>query len=339
MPAPANAPQNFPEILERIWWKLDRALDEEILRAGARYYVANSLLAGTTTLIDHHESPNFIEGSLDVLADACQEFGVRAALCYGATERNGGSEEGGRGLDECARFIRDRSSETLRGFFGLHASFTVSDQLLERAASMCRDYNAKMHVHIAEDIADVLDAKERGYDGPLERLLELGALPPGSLAIHGVYLNEDQVRVAHDANLWFVQNPRSNEGNGVGYPGALHASTRVALGTDGYPADMVAEQDALFRIGRENNEPVSVLGHRLGMGQALAAELFDRDSFGLKEGAFADIVIERDGVVQDVMVDGNFVVKGGVLVHADLRRIREEAEEAARSLWKRMAAY
>ena len=105
MPPPERDPETFVEILERVWWRLDRALDEESLRASARLYVAEALLAGTTTLIDHHESPNFIAGSLDVIADACEELGVRALLCYGATERNGGRQEARDGLAECRRFI------------------------------------------------------------------------------------------------------------------------------------------------------------------------------------------------------------------------------------------
>ncbi len=128
MPAPDRAPENFPEILERIWWRLDRALDARALRASARYYVAHALRLGTVALIDHHESPAFIEGSLDVLADACQALGMPALLCFGATERNGGREEARRGLAECRRFIRENRRPLVRGHVGLHASFTVSDE-------------------------------------------------------------------------------------------------------------------------------------------------------------------------------------------------------------------
>src|SRR5512143_3781295 len=115
MPKPQPPPANFLEILERVWWPLDRALDEATLRAAARYYVAEALLRRTTALVDHHESPNFIEGSLDVLADACQELGMRAVLCYGATERNGGRQEARRGLAECRRFIEANTRPLIRG--------------------------------------------------------------------------------------------------------------------------------------------------------------------------------------------------------------------------------
>ena len=90
LPPPAVAPTTFVEILERVWWRLDRALDAPTLAAAAELYVAEAVVAGTAGLIDHHESPEFIDGSLDVLADACARFGMPAVLCYGATERNRG---------------------------------------------------------------------------------------------------------------------------------------------------------------------------------------------------------------------------------------------------------
>ncbi|MFZ2489975.1 MAG: amidohydrolase family protein, partial [Thermoanaerobaculia bacterium] len=145
MPPPLQKPESFVEILERIWWRLDRALDADSLRAAARYYVAESLLAGTSVLIDHHESPSLIEGSLDILADVCEELGIRALLCYGATERNGGRHEGLQGVQECRRFIATRRSKLVRGAVGLHASFTVSDEIVAEAAAAARDLHTVVH--------------------------------------------------------------------------------------------------------------------------------------------------------------------------------------------------
>src|ERR1019366_9798281 len=133
MPLPRPEPSNFLEMLERVWWRLDRALDARSLRAAARLYVAEALRHGTTVLIDHHESPNFIEGSLDVIADACQELGVSALVCYGATERNGGASEARQGLAECRRFITSNRRPLVRGAIGLHAAFTVSDETIRAA--------------------------------------------------------------------------------------------------------------------------------------------------------------------------------------------------------------
>ncbi len=249
MPAASPAPANFVEILERVWWRLDRALDPASLRASAELYVAESVLSGTTALIDHHESPNFIEGSLDVLAEVCESFGMRALLCYGVTERNGGIEEAKRGLEENRRFLErcaERDTHTVAGAVGVHASFTVSDQTLRDAAELARRYDARLHIHVAEDVADVVDAEARGYMGVIARLDELDALLPGSILAHGIHLEPDEVDLASERGCWFVQNPRSNQGNQVGYPKHLGRASRVALGTDGYPANMREEEETLL---------------------------------------------------------------------------------------------
>ncbi len=244
MPAPVPPPESFVQILERIWWRLDRALDAESLAVSARLYAAESLALGTTTVFDHHESPNLIEGSLDLLADACADVGLEAVLCYGVTERNFGHDEARRGLREGLRFLDANTRPLVRGVLGIHASFTVSDETLREVGAAARAAGVPVHVHLAEDQADVTDARARGYAGPLERLLALDALTPGSILAHGVHLSPEQVRRAHDAGCWLVNNPRSNANNRVGCAQSLAASGRVALGTDGFPADMLAERDA-----------------------------------------------------------------------------------------------
>ncbi|MDP6942795.1 MAG: amidohydrolase family protein [Myxococcota bacterium] len=332
MPAPEPEPTCFVEILDRVWWRLDRALDRDTLRASARLYVAEALLKGTTTLVDHHESPNFISGSLDVLAEAVDALGARALLTYGATDRNGGLEEGQRGLDECRRFIASNQSSRIRGLVGLHASFTVSDETIRAAAALCQELGVPMHVHVAEDHADVADARERGYAGPLERLVELGALPAGSIIAHGIYLDANQVRRGADLGCWFVQNPRSNEGNNVGYATNLRASDRVALGTDGWPADMPAELDALRRLGAPHGDHEGLCLLRAQRGARLVAEHFG----GIE---LADtVVFDADQRVRSVVVDGVEVVRDGALVHGNIEVIRSEARGAAHELWARMSA-
>jgi cytosine/adenosine deaminase-related metal-dependent hydrolase len=309
MPSPSPMPVSFLEILERVWWRLDRALDEGTLRASARFYLAEARLAGTTALIDHHESPNFIDGSLDVLADAAEELGVQLAVCYGASERNRGLPEAREGLAECRRFARANRRPHVRALVGLHASFTVSDDCLHEAGALARELGTVVHVHVAEDSADVEDAKRRGWAGPLERLLAREALPPGSILAHGVHLDEAQVRRVAEAGLWLVQNPRSNEGNGVGYPKALRASPDVALGTDGYPSDMAAERAALLRIGADNGDEPALLEARASNGERLARQLF-----GPPPGPRVPLELDR------------------------IAEIRARAAEAAPRLFARMAA-
>jgi cytosine/adenosine deaminase-related metal-dependent hydrolase len=340
MPAPARAPLNFTEILEAVWWRLDRALDERALRASARWYVAEALRRGTTTLVDHHESPAFLEGSLDVLADACDELGMRAVLCYGATERNGGRDEARRGLDECERFVRANRRPHVRGLVGLHASFTVSDDTVREAGERARALGVPVHVHVAEDGADVSDARARGWNGPLERLRELGALPAGSVLAHGVHLGDAQVEAADAAGLWLVQNPRSNEHNGVGYAGALVASTHVALGTDGFPSDLREELAHLWRLARVHGDRASelALDDRLEASHAMAASFFPPGALDRDTVTLGDATPGERPPVLEVTVAGRTVVEEGRLVTGDLDTLRAEARATAPELWRRMEA-
>lgn len=312
MPAPEPAPQNFLEILERVWWRLDRALDAEILRAAAELYVVEAIDAGTEGLIDHHESPTFIKGSLDLLAEVCQLRGMPAVLCYGATERNGGPEEAQRGLEECRYFIECNRRSLVRGVVGLHAGFTVSDETIREAASMARELDTVLHLHLAEDFADVEDARTRGYAGPVDRLETLDALVEGSILAHGVHLTEDEVQRIEAAGCWLVQNPRSNRGNGVGYPANLAASEWVALGTDGYPADMSAEEASLFAEAAAAGDDLERVAQRLPAGEELFSTWFP--------GAL-----------------GHDAERARALALEELPEIRERAMEQAARLWRRMA--
>lgn len=333
MPAPARDPQSFLEILTLVWWRLDRALDEASLRAAARLYVAEALLAGTTTLVDHHESPCFIEGSLDVIAEEAFQLGARLLVTYGATERNGGRDEARRGLAECARFVRAARFPQVKGLVGLHASFTVSDATVREAGELARELGVPIHVHVAEDRADVEDARRRGYAGPVERLVALEALPARSILAHGVWLEEGSVRRVADAGAWLVQNPRSNANNQVGYPRALGASARVALGTDGFPADMAAEERALAEEAARHGEgaDAATLAARCAGGRLLREEIF-----GVEAGR--DVVTGIAGErPREVRVGGRAVVSDGRLVHGDIEEIRAHAREQATRLWARMA--
>jgi cytosine/adenosine deaminase-related metal-dependent hydrolase len=259
------------------------------------------------------------------------------AVAYGATERNGGLDEARRGLAECRRFARANRRPLVRGMVGLHASFTVSDATIREAGALARELEVPVHVHVAEDASDVEDARRRGFAGPLERLLELGGLPRGSILAHGVHLDRAQVEQARAAGLWLVQNPRSNENNRVGYPRALAAASDVALGTDGYAADMDEERRALFRLG--NGEEVSVLEARVRGGRRLCSALFGIELAEAPSAGAAEVVVrEPGGRVRSVVVAGERVVEDGTLVHADLEEIRACARAEASRLWRRMEA-
>ncbi|MFM8267242.1 MAG: amidohydrolase family protein [Ilumatobacteraceae bacterium] len=218
MPAPPRQPMSFPEILELVWWRLDVALDADMIRWSAMLGALEALECGTTAIIDHHESPGCIEGSLDIIAAACAEVGVRTNLCYGVTDRHG-PDGARRGLEENERFLRAGG----RGMVGVHAAFTCGDDTLTAAADLARDRGVGVHIHVAEGIVDIAAG---------ERLEPLAS--DDWLLVHCVHLDRPLPgTIAH--------NPRSNMNNGVGYGRPTERANRVVLGTDGIGADMLEE--------------------------------------------------------------------------------------------------
>ena len=218
MPAPPEQPTDFRSILEQVWWRLDAALDLEMLRWSAMLGAVEALQCGTTAIIDHHESPNAIEGSLDVIADACAEVGVRVSCAYGVTDRHG-HDAALRGLAENERFLRAGG----HGMVGVHAAFTCQPDTLEAAADLAQRLGVGVHIHVAEGLDDV----EAGV-----RLEPLAA--DDWLIVHCVHLDRPlRGTIAH--------NPRSNMNNAVGYAAPTSRGNPVVLGTDGIGADMLEE--------------------------------------------------------------------------------------------------
>ena len=218
MPAPPQTPTSFQEILEQIWWRMDAALDLEMLRWSAMLGALEALESGTTAIVDHHESPNAIEGSLDVIADACAEVGVRVLCAYGITDRHG-PEGARRGLDENERFIKAGGN----GIVGVHAAFTCTDESLQSAAGLAADLDVGVHIHVTEGVGD--------KDAP-QRLA--GLTGDNWLLSHCVHLPTH-----HELEGTILHNPMSNLNNAVGYADPARFENPVALGTDGIGADMI----------------------------------------------------------------------------------------------------
>jgi len=216
MPGPAEPPRSFVEILERVWWRLDRALDEESVRFSGLVGAIEAARSGTTLVFDHHSSPSFIRGSLATLRRAVEEVGLRSALCYETTDRNGlvGRDAG---IAENRELLASGPTGLTLGVVGAHASFTLSDETLGRLAEAVRDGNSSLHVHAAEDRKDVDDCRRRCGTGVVERLRHHGLLVRRTLLVHGVHLTEPEVLDAQAEGAWLVHCPRSNMNNAVGH--------------------------------------------------------------------------------------------------------------------------
>jgi cytosine/adenosine deaminase-related metal-dependent hydrolase len=229
MPAPPRTPGSFREILEQVWWRLDSALDLEMLAASARLAALEALESGTTAIVDHHESPNAIEGSLSVIADACAEVGVRVVCAYGVTDRHG-PDGAARGLEENRRFLAAGG----RGLVGIHAAFTCSDATLAAAAGLAEELGTGVHVHVCEGTDDA-DAPARLQPLATDRWL----------LAHGVHLASD-----HGLPGTILHNPFSNLNNAVGYANPARFANPVALGTDGIGADMLSTFRLAYALHR-----------------------------------------------------------------------------------------
>jgi cytosine/adenosine deaminase-related metal-dependent hydrolase len=318
MPAPPRTPGGFLEILELVWWRLDRALDEDTIHWSAKLGALEALEAGCTAVIDHHESPNAIEGSLSIIADACAEVGVRVSCAYGVTDRHG-HEGAQRGLAENDRFL----SAGGRGYVGVHAAFTCSDETLLAAADLGRVHGVGVHIHVAEAEADASAAN---------RLRDLSS--DDWLIVHGVHLADD-----HGLLGTIVHNPRSNMNNQVGYARPTRFSNPVALGTDGIGADMLDEFRVAYAKLREADvtETPETAAAMLATGTGLFEEVTsDRVTWNCEPMDPWRLAFTTGVRPMRVEIDGRVMVDDGVVTAIDADEIRAKSAEAAQRLFARL---
>jgi putative selenium metabolism protein SsnA len=357
MPPPKAPPRSFVEILERVWWRLDRALDEEAIRLSGLVGAIEAALSGVTLLVDHHSSPSHVCGSLALLKDAIEEVGLRSVLCYEVTDRNG-SEGRDRGIEENVSFQARGQSALTRGMIGAHASFTLGDESLEGLAAAARQTGSGLHIHAAEDRADVEDCRARYGCSIPERLERHGVLSARTLLAHCVHLSPSEVETAHAHGAWIAHNARSNMNNSVGHA-PTSALRRAALGTDGIDQDVLAEARGAYLKMRDAGRADAAGGtlQLVAGGHRLAAALFGLPFGTLAEGAPADLIVleyrpptpldagnlaghllfgvDRSHVAS-VMVAGRWVVRERRLANVDVEAVFARARSAAGGLWRRM---
>lgn len=361
------APTSFTEILEQLWWKLDKALDPETVRTSALVGAMEAARCGITTLIDHHASPCAIPGSLAALKETVvDEVGLRAALCYELTDRDG-MDRRDQGIAENLRHLASETSDRVAAQFGLHASFTVSEETLDKVAESIPD-GAGIHIHVAEGPEDEVQCESKHGKRVVERLDRHGLLRPTSILAHCLHINEAEKDLVAARDAIVVHNPRSNMNNAVGLfdlEGFLSRGITTGLGTDGLGANMLAE---LFTAGILQKH---ALGDPLaGSFDALHALLFKNNPaiaerlLGVKlgtitQGSPADFVMMNmtaptpldasnvlghllfgTGVhslrVSDSFVAGRQIMRDGKFVELDEEAIYAHAREQAASLWKRL---
>ncbi|MGY4707014.1 putative aminohydrolase SsnA [Candidatus Bipolaricaulota sp. J31] len=368
VPLAGFAPRTFREILEGLWWKLDRALDLEGVYLSALVGGIWHLRRGVTAIFDHHASPSAIEGSLSQIKRAVvDELGMRCDLCYEVTDR-GGEAERDAGIAENVRFAKE---ERVAGFasahMGLHASFTLSDGSLEKAVSAAEPLGLPFHIHLAEGKEDPVDALQKYGMRTAERLDKFGVLTAGTLLIHGIQLSGAELGLLAERPASLIHNPRSNMNNAAGAAQVvtmLARGIKVGIGTDGFGADILGELLAARLLAHHSTgdptalgdtELISILGHNY----ELAGEFFGVPFGKLQPGYAADLVIwdyrpptplSADNLLshllfagiseglfpETVIIGGEVRFEEGAIVDVDEEEAMNKAREAARALWRRL---
>jgi len=245
MPAPKKNPTNFYEILQQIWWKLDKALDKEIIEASALVTAISCAKAGSTFIIDHHASPNCIGGSLEIIAHAFEKVGIGHLLCYEISDRDG-LEKAEQGLQETERYLKNHQA-----LVGLHASITVGDETMKKAVVLMNNYNSGIHIHVAEDQYDQNDCLKKYGKRVIERLNDFGILNSSKTILgHCLHLSNNERHIINNTNAFVVQNTESNLNNKVGFFNSLSLGENIFLGTDGMHSDMIRSAQAAHFIGQ-----------------------------------------------------------------------------------------
>ncbi len=363
----ARPNRDFLDILENLWWRVDKVLNIEDSRYSAYATGLESIRNGVTTIFDHHASQRHVQGSLFAIADALKDIGLRASLCYEVSDRDG-EATAEAGIRENVDFIdhaAKQNSDMIRGMFGLHASFTLSEKTLEKCVVAMGGRNAGFHVHSAEGVGDLYDSLKKYGKRVLERLRDAGILGRKTLSIHNIHINAAEMDILAATDTPAVHNPESNMGNAVGCAAALHMLEKgilLGLGTDAYTQDMFESLKVANLIHKHHQCNPSIgfmesLGMLFANNTAICGRFFPRPLGVIAAGACADIILAdytphtpleagtaaghimfglAGRAVDSVMIDGRFVMRGRAILTVDEQAVLARSREQSADFWKRV---
>ncbi len=350
MPAPRKIPTNFKEILEYIWWTLDKCLTIDMIEASALASAIYCAKNGVTFVIDHHASPFAVKGSLNVIAKAFDKVGISHLLCYELSDRDG-EKSREEALKEHENYLQSR-----RGHIGLHASFTVGDALLKRAIALAEKFDTGIHIHVAEDKVDQDDCIRDYGMSVVKRLHKFGVLNlPATILSHCIHLNDEEKSLIRSSGTWVAENIESNQNNNVGLPNYNSTTDKVMLGTDGMHSDMLRSAKAAFLAGQAIE----------GIGMDKAYERFRNIHHYIEECGFdgdkennlvildynppTEITNENflghfiygidSAHVESVVSHGKLIVKDRKVTTVDEEEILTYAREMGTKLWQKQSAF
>ncbi len=357
--APSGPTSNFNQVLENMWWKLDDALFRKSIYYSALVPLIESVKCGVTSIIDHHESQSYQIGSLEEISRAVEEIGVRAVLCLGTSDRFGKGEPG---IAENERFLR-KDFDRIKGMVGLHASFTVNQETLERSVNLANKFNAGIHVHAAEDISDQKVTKEKYGQSVIERFNSVGALNEKSLLVHCIHIDKSEREIIKNSGASVAHNPESNMNNAVGYSKILdmyNEGLDVGIGTDGMSSDVRRQARTAFLLARHQyKDPeaafMEVPDMLLNNNPKILEKITDWNNSKLEVGADADIVsidynpatpITKENFlghflfgmgdysVDSTICDGNILMRHKKIPGVKESEIFARARETAQKVWE-----
>lgn len=294
------APNGFLEILDGLWWTIDRNLDNDLTKLSAEATYLECIKNGVTTIFDHHASFGEISGSLFAIEEAARDFGVRSVLCYEISDRDG-KEKAHAAIKENVDFAKHALSlkdDFIKGMMGMHASFTISDETME----LCRKEKPKeigYHIHVAEDILDLHRCLKEHGKRIVDRLYDWDVLGEKTLLAHCIYVNPHEMDLIRDTDTMVVHNPESNMGNACGCPPTMeivHKGILTGLGTDGYTHDMIESWKVANILHKHHlvdpGAAWAEVPEMLFQGNARIANRYFEKKLGvLEKGAAADIII------------------------------------------------
>ena len=347
---------DFPSILKKLWWRLDRALREEDVYYSALVGLMESAKSGVGTVIDHHSSPRACAGSLDSIERAFRKVGLRGATCYEVSDRNG-KRAAREGIRENVRYLeRTKPGAQVGGMFGLHASFTLGDATLRACVEANQTFDAGFHVHVAEDSCDRLAVR---------RLAEFGVLDEKTLAAHCVHVTAAERAILGRRRVNIAHNPESNCNNAVGIadlPALCRSAACVGLGSDGCSPRMWDEFKTAYHLQKVRARDPRVAAEEVFAAAFLNNREIVKKIWGVEigsiaPGAKADLLVLdyqpptpidarnlfghlmfgiANAPVDSLMVNGRWVVRGGHSVNVDESEIAEAAAARAKALWERL---
>lgn len=359
--------KDFNQILENLWWRLDKKLLDEENHISALVSALTAIRKGTTTIIDHHASPFAVRGSLSEIARAVKQSGIRANLCYEVSDRDGDAicQEG---IAENTAWIKSCASNPdpqLKALFGMHAAFTLCDKSLGTIASLVQELNCGTHIHVAEAESDQRFNIEHYGKRVVERLNEFGLINSSSVLAHGVHLNSKEMMLIADKGAAVVTNPQSNLNNAVGIADVVRMNElgiTVGLGTDAMTVNMLEElRVGLWAQHLKQNDPSQgfmELANALVKSNPIIAQKYWGAGHGtISEGAAADIIVMdydphtpldsgtwlghlifglSQAKVEATICAGKVLMwDGELLLDIDEAEIKARSRELAKDLWKR----